>query len=295
MDNLQKYFYNKMIPTFRNILKHGIHHITIENKTEEDYLQIIINIQAAIELLCKMKMIESIGWESIIERKTLDALIGLNENQTLNYLNNNKIHTIQYSTAIDNVKKIFKLEKNELDILTTFQNERNEILHLGTSCLTQEIVTNTIIILVRIFNRLEWYELNTDLYGENQLKEIFGNSLYMKLLKNSEFTTEALKYANNEFNSQKYCLLCHQKTLVDYYNEWRCVLCCYQVSDIAVGFINCPYCLENGSVIYDKLNIDINIKINGLCCKCKKIIDVAHCKNCSKYYIYKNGCECKKI
>jgi hypothetical protein len=98
-------------------------------------------------------------------------------------------------------------------------------MHLGISSFPQELIINVIIILVRIFNRIEWFYTNDESHIENQLTEIVGSSLFQELLENSDFVNETLKFAKNEYDSQRYCLLCKQKTLVDQDGVWLCVLC----------------------------------------------------------------------
>jgi hypothetical protein len=63
MGKLREYIIHRLQSTFKLLVKHGIYHTTVQNKTDEDYLQIIINIQSSIELLGKIKIYGSKGME----------------------------------------------------------------------------------------------------------------------------------------------------------------------------------------------------------------------------------------
>jgi ribosomal protein S27E len=291
MDKIDNILYNKLLFTFKKLLKHGMYHALIDHKNDDDYIQIIINIQGAIELLGKMKMIKDKGWKGII----LNIKSDISEDKMIIKINNGELKTIQYNDVKTYLNETFELDNEELEILKSFQDRRNEIIHLGVNKLSKKIISEIIILLIRVFNKIGWYDSDNIL--ENQLADIFDDDLYKKLLANSDFVKKAIDYASSDirYDAQRYCIECNYKTMIfDEYNYyWKCILCGYIIPENAVNFIDCPNCKGKKSVVFDSLNIDDNIYIDGLCGKCKSMVYVSKCKKCGTYYDYQKGCDCE--
>lgn len=54
---------------FIHYFTHGIEHLVNENQTESNILQVIVNIQASLEILSKLHVLNRFGWKGIIDNK----------------------------------------------------------------------------------------------------------------------------------------------------------------------------------------------------------------------------------
>ena len=87
-----------------------------------------------------------------------------------------------------------------------------------------------------------------------------------------EMNQEAKKYADNVYD----CIHCGNNSLGDDY----CYSCCSTFN--LFGFIDCPYCKSESSMIYDALNIKEQKDhiIKGVCLKCKEDELIYLCSKC---------------
>ena len=62
---------------FKNYFIHAIEHLVEEIQTESNILQVIVNIQASLEILSKLYVLNNFGWKKIIKK---NFIISQNKN-----------------------------------------------------------------------------------------------------------------------------------------------------------------------------------------------------------------------
>ncbi|MCR8710977.1 hypothetical protein [Aliarcobacter butzleri] len=283
--------------TFTNYFKHSIEHLVNTKQTENDVLQVIINIQASLELLSKLYILNMDGWEKI----TSERFHKQSEEELKKHILNGTLKTIQYTDIKNILLNYITLDQSDLELLDKFQNYRNQIMHLGIEKLDFNILDQAIWLIVRILNILNWQDIlpHDYHYLTNSLEYLLGNELYTKLINQSKYVEEAINSACVNFYEVRYCLICKNNTLVlnDLENEYNCLVCgCKILNDKSIEYVDCPLCNRMGTVIYDALNISINNYINGFCCACRENISLVQCKSCKETYIYETSCNyCSEI
>jgi hypothetical protein len=277
--------------TFTNYFKHTIEHVVNKKQTENDVLQVIINIQASLELLSKLFILNMAGWKKITPEKFHKQ----SEEELKKHISNGTLKTIQYTDIKSILVNYIMLDQFSLELLDNFQNYRNQVMHLGVEKLDFNILDEAIWFIVRILNTLNWQDIlpHRHQYLTNSLEYLLGNELYTKLINQSNYVDEAIDNACDNFDEVRYCLTCGNNTLVvnDFGDEYNCLVCgCKIPNDQSTKYVDCPLCNRMGTVIYDALNISNNNYIKGLCCSCRESINVAQCESCKETYIYETSC-----
>lgn len=292
MDKITELLKTRLEKTFSNYFIHAVEHIVKKNNNESDILQVIINIQATLELLSKLYVLNLLGWKELIDKKyhkrSKDEIIVL--------INNGNIKTNMYNHIKTNVIDYIEFDDIDLKLLNNFQNYRNQVMHLGFENYQEDILDEAVWLIVRIINILGWQNIIEDRnqYLTNSLEHLLGNRLYNELINHSAYIGEAIDNAYDKFDEVKYCFSCGNDALGanDGDDKYKCLVCgCQITNDNATNYIDCPVCKKKGTVIYDALNISGNTYINGKCCACLNNINISKCKICKEIHIYEDGCE----
>lgn len=281
---------DRLSATFQQYICHAIQHALSENETANDVLQAIVNIQAALELLSKLFVLRRSGWKGIINNKFHD----MPEKEVLNAIENGTITTTPYWKNKEYISNKIYLSKEDKQLIDSFQNYRNQVMHLGVISLSNETLNESIWLVVRIFNQLEWQEALpiSQRLMSNSLELLLGKKLYSDLINHSSYVDDAVDRALELYEDVRHCIHCGNESWALNGEEYRiCQVCGYRGPENAFGFINCPKCNTKGSLIYDPLNIAENRCLKGKCCTCGEIIEVCQCPECEEVYVYGKSCK----
>jgi len=276
---------------FKSYFVHAIEHLVEEIQTESNILQVIVNIQASLEILSKLYVLNHFGWEKIIENKfhnkseqELEELIYTGMLKTKNFSSIKNI-------LIDNIQ----FDDTDNELLNNFQKYRNQVMHLGIKNLSEDILDEAVWFIVRIINVIGWQDILQikNQYLDNSLASLLGGNLYHKLILKSGYIDEAVDNAEDKYDDVKYCFICGNNTLCanDWDDNYKCLVCGCQISnDDSVRYIDCPTCHKRGTVIYDALNISDNEYLKAVCCACKTYTNVSECNICKEVHIKTETC-----
>ena len=125
------------------------------------------------------------------------------------------------------------------------------------------------------------------LHGKNSeekpsefLEYILGLKLHQKLIKYTPYIyamEDLVKEVALFPDKILRCIICHNRTLIQY-GEY-CYCCNFEYESLR--FINCDYCKEESTVLYDHLNIKSNQNMaRGLCLYCENDGVIFKCPQC---------------
>lgn len=289
MERINKELSAMLKSTFKHYIRHALEHALHDLESEEDILQVIINLQASLELLSKLYILQHKGWKAIVDSQ----FHGKTDTELLIAIETNELKTIPYWKNKQYVSKEIYLNQDDKDLLNNFQNHRNQVMHLGVKNPSRDILNEAIWFVVRIIHQLNWHNTlpMSQQYMSNSLESLIGGELYEKLTKKSCYVGEAVDRAYELYDDVKLCIQCGNDTWVLQEEEYRiCLVCGYKGNEDAFGFIDCPSCNTKGALIYDPLNIKSNPYLNGKCCACKKLILVTQCPECENVHRYPSDC-----
>lgn len=276
MGNIENQLEKRLKGTFKKYITHGIDHALSEAPTENDVLQVIVNMQASLELLSKLFVLQHEGWKGILKNEYHNK----SESEIISAIENGTVKTKPYWKNKNFVSQEIYLNEDDKALLSSFQEHRNQVMHLGTINPSKEILYESIWLIVRIINQLNWQDTLPlkDQYLANSLESMLGEKLYERLLSNSCYVGEAIDRAYELApRDVKYCLQCSEEAWVLNNDDYRvCLVCGFRGDENIFGFADCPLCNSEGTVVFDPLNIDINEQINGKCCSCRKLVPVSN-------------------
>jgi len=289
MDKVSAELQKRLQSTSRQLLTHALEHALDGTQTENNVLQTIVNMQAALELLSKLYVLRREGWRSIVDPKFHLHT----EPDLISAIETGAIKTIPFWKSRELASETLYLNEDDLQLLDTFQNRRNQLMHLGLVSPPKEILNEAIWFLVRIIHQLDWKDSLPvhQQYLSNSLQLFIGGALYKKLMTNSCYIDESVDRAYELYSDVRYCLECGNEALVENeVEDFTCFVCGFQVNADAIGFIDCPACKSTNGIAYDQLNIEFNERIDGKCCRCRKIISVSRCKECGNDFVSAGKC-----
>lgn len=276
--------------SFKVYIMNALEHALCEVTSESHVLQVIINMQAALELLSKFFVLQHEGWKGIVDNRFHDK----SEIEILSLIKSGKIKTTAYWKNKDFISQEIYLNEDDKWLLDKFQEHRNQIMHLGMLNPSHDILNESIWLMVRIINQLNWQDTlpMRDQYLANSLESLIGDDLYEKLLNNSCYVGEAVDRAHELYPDDiKHCLQCANESWALNDKEYRvCMVCGYRGDEDTFGFTDCPLCKAEGAVVFDALNIGDNEYIKGKCCSCREYILVRECKKCHVISKYPSDC-----
>lgn len=296
MDDISNLLQERLKKSFKSYFIHGVEHLISSNQTEENILQVIINIQASLEILSKLYVLRTYGWEKIIDKK-----FHSNPSEVvIEHIKSGTIKTSIYNSVKNTLLTLPILDNDSRKLLSKFQNYRNQVMHLGMNRVDISILDETIWLIINVINVLDWQTIYNSRHGylSNSMRSLLGQDTYNRLLETSAYVEKAKKNANDFYDEVRYCIICGNDTLV--VNKWdydyKCLVCgCKVPDDESTNYIDCPFCNKKGTVIYDALNIHDNTSIQALCCSCREHCAIYKCKTCDSVYPLDQECDfCKE-
>ncbi len=276
--------------SFLNFVKHAIEHATTENAIENDYIQSLINMQAALEMLCKYHVLRTRGWEDLLSESHRYEP----EDEILRKIESGEIKTNKQWRMRDFTINDFAFNQDDIDLLTEFQELRNQAMHLGVLNPSSDLLNNSIVFFVRIIKGMNWKDfLSIDhTYLADSVKALLGDKIYNALISKRIYVDESIDAAY-DINSLdvKLCLSCSNESWVlNDEGDRICTVCGYECNDDAVGFTHCPDCAKDETVAYDKMNLEPNNPALGKCVICQNKFMISYCKLCGNAHVDVSPC-----
>ncbi len=248
-------------------------------------------MQAALELLSKLFVLQYEGWKGIIDERFHNK----SETEIISLIKKGQLKTTAYWKNKNFITDEIYFNEDDKELLDKFQKHRNQIMHLGMLEPSNDILNESIWLMVRIINQLNWQDTlpMRDQYLSNSLKSLLGVNLYKKLLNNSCYVSEAIDRAYELYpDDVKHCVECaNQSWVLNDEDSWVCIVCGNRSDVEALGFTDCPICNAKGEIVFDTLNIGINESIRGKCCSCREYVEVTKCKKCSAISVLPDTCK----
>jgi len=287
MDTITPALRERLEITSRRLLTHALEHALGDAQSETDALQTVINMQAALELLSKLRVLHRQGWRAIVDGKFHSQP----ERDVLEAIRRGEIKTVAYWQSKEVMSQDLYLEDEDKRLLSDFQRHRNQIMHLGLVEVPKDVLNEAIWFLVRIIHQLDWRSPRRD-YFENSMQEYIGVSLYAKLMGHSAYVSEAIDRAYSLApHHVRYCIECGNEAMLENeVDDLSCCVCGFQAPAHSIGFVDCVACRARDAVAYDRLNIGAEDQ-PGLCARCRIRTTVSKCRKCTRG-IYANGGRC---
>ncbi|WP_369282216.1 hypothetical protein [Oscillibacter sp. GMB15532] len=237
----------------------------------------IVNLQMALELAIKAKIVSDYGVVNILQNVNSD--ITDNELEEMYYSNKLIVREFDNLKNFLKSKNRFNFDKPEYLYIERFQKWRNKLVHFNYSFSDEEnsqIEKDIIHVLVYILGVLMSDDVNDD--DRTYMQDHIDMDEYGKLMKNAIYFDTLSDMIDSEYGDPYYCPICDRKLLTP---NKKCLGCLLSFKDSpCYGFVKCTYCHED-MVIYDKANIKYNKNmIRGLCLYCKNYTTVYECPKC---------------
>lgn len=193
MDIVNQNLRDRLQTTFKSYLKHAVEHAMNDSATENDVLQVIVNIQASLELLSKLYVLQYEGWKGIVDTRFHDK----SEQELITAIHDGTIKTTPFWKHKEFVVDRIYLNDDDVVLLDGFQSLRNQAMHLGIIKPSKDVLNEAIWFIVRIINQLDWQDALPMRYQymSNSLETLLGEDLYQKLIHNSCYVDEAVDRA----------------------------------------------------------------------------------------------------
>lgn len=283
--------HDKVIENSKLFLKRAIREIVNEESayepmTEENATVISLYVQFSLELGIKATVIKKFGLRSMLKEPQHQRL---DDSKLMEKFLNNSVITKDYNSFIQNVEENlvdYSLNLYDIESLKRFQYYRNRLAHFNYNFKLDELTeirTKITYVIVHLLIKL---------LSENE--DIAPSQFYLRELNHKEFDglisyppylNEMENFARSSGRQLLMCPICSAITLFKDDHECACCLSAFDDSK-AFGFIDCKFCKEKESVIYDRLNIhsQTHHDIRGLCLNCKEDTIVFECPRCNCAY-----------
>ena len=237
-------------------------------------------VQMTIELALKAFLIKNTGIRTILKQQYKDK----SDDDILASFEKNELHTKKYNdlkkALIDNENLVW-FDQIHIAHLDQFQQFRNKLIHLNLFLeyddlvdLKGETIFVIIHILIPLLTEISFeFETPTEFYEKYLTKKDF-----QKLISFPPYVEEMERIANEYSDIVYECPRCSKKT---YSPENNLCYCCNLNYTHGVEYTECNVCHNQGSVIFDPLNIEFNGHImHGLCLACGNKPEVFKCPVC---------------
>lgn len=299
----EKEAYKRLIDNSIVFLKDGIERLVNKDKGDDDYIEhdlltlTCTSFQISLELAIKGLIIERAGIRSILNNKQSE----LSDDEIENLFKNNDLKTLDFDAQKNFIKSknyISDLSKEEFKTIDEFQIYRNRIVHFSFKFYEGDLFDlkyDIIYYLIHIIFKVLLSDRHQDRKPSEFLEYTLGKDLHKKLIHYPPYVYAMERLAKENSNKVFNCIVCNNRTLSQ--EEDYCY-CCNFMSD-AFTMINCDYCKEKRSVLYDNLNIQLNgSMIKGLCLNCDEDGIIYECPDCGLAYNIetsdRNKCICKE-
>ena len=261
----------------------------LQDNEDSDYIEhdlltlTCTSFQISLELAIKSLIIEKQGIRKILNRKQEE----LSNEEIEKLFIENEIKTLDFNAQknlIKSKKIIYDLSKEDFRIMDEFQLYRNRIVHFLYTFKENELENfrdKIIYYIIHIILKILLYGKDSEEKPSEFIEYILGHELYKKLIKYTPYieamhslVKEISFYSGNEILR---CVVCNNRTLIQYGKY--CYCCNFDYEDFRL--INCDYCEEERTVLYDNLNIKLNQNIaRGLCLFCENDGVIFRCPQC---------------
>ena len=248
-----------------------------EGLNKEKAIMAITLIQMSFELSLVSYFIKVDGIHGIV--KEMDA--ELTEKILLSKFENNELMTKPFNSLKEiALGRDILLNSEDQGLINEFQKVRNKLVHLNYNFDESELYDLkydlTYFIVKVVIPTLAEEEVNPS----QAIAENIDSKDFLKLVKFPPYAHEMSKVARENAEHVYRCIHCGNDSLAVDYGAEYCYSCCEDLS--LAGFIDCPYCKSERSMIYDALNIDAQVDrtLRGLCLKCRRDDLVYVCKIC---------------
>lgn len=289
-EELEKRVFILLKNNFNSFFKHAIEHLTSEDN-EYNRTMYVFSIQESLELLVKLYMLYQKGILDILDQKQSHEKDGYLKSQEvlLDLLDKKELKTKGYNVLKDEIFKNCNFTNTDKDLISMFQQLRNQIAHMGTDSIEPDFINKVNFLIARVFNDLDFKETISENYEmENTLEKILGKDLFSKYIRKSSIINETEKYVadNNDEHNICYCLECGKKTSIydSYSGDIKCYLCGYKVNTFYADVMECPNCFRK-SLFFDVLNTTSDNSTTGNCPCCGSSFSIARCGICEGFYI----------
>ena len=243
----------------------------------------IVNLQMALELAMKAKIVENFGVTYIVSN--LDS--GATDDDVKAKYESNSLKIKEFESLKNFLKseKMFDFEKPEYRYMERFQIFRNKLVHFNYNFSQEEneqIEKDIFFVLVFLLGAIMSDALKDD--KPTYMQEYIDMVQYEKLMQNGSYVTALNAFIVETYGESFYCPACSKHFLTP---SKKCLGCLCDMSDEsgAFGYIDCKFCGMKSSIIYDRLNIDFNRgMMRGLCIKCELDTIVYKCPKCENVY-----------
>lgn len=294
-----KQLYNNAIV----FLKDGIERLVNKDKGNEDYIDHDLltltcsSFQISLELAIKALIIERAGIRSTLNNKQQT----LSDSEIEKLFKENKLKTLDFDVQKNFIKSknyIQDLEKDDFETIDEFQVYRNRIVHFSYKFYEGDLFDlkyDIIYYLIHVIFKVLLSKRHQDERPSEFLEYTLGGDLHKKLIKYPPYVYAMERLAKENSKKVFTCIVCNNRTLSQ--EEDYCYCCNFISYDFTM--INCDYCKEKRSVIYDNLNIRLNHnEARGLCLNCGEDGIIYECPECGFAYNietnYRDKCICKE-
>lgn len=289
---LEQEIKQRLRKSFKSFFSHSIEHLTKIEPDYNDYLQGIFSLQESLEIMVKYYLTDLHGYKIIITEKQRS-----NDDKTnKDLLDSNSLRTLSYGELIKILnEKDEPFSKEEKELISLFQETRNQIAHMGYEDIPKSVINKTITLIVKVFSNLDFKECIENSDGEgmiNLLKDLLGTDLYQQLLWKTDIIKQTEDYVSANYNNIHFCLECENKTVIETGEDaLRCLLCGYQTESYYATVIDCPNC-DSRNLYLDVLNTTQTNHTNGHCSCCGIDLEITKCEDCGNFYPVCFSCGC---
>ncbi|HCE56778.1 MAG TPA: hypothetical protein DER09_03015 [Prolixibacteraceae bacterium] len=294
-----KQLYNNAIV----FLKDGIERLVNKDNGDEDYIDHDLltltcsSFQISLELAIKALIIEQAGIRCILNKKQQN----LSDAEIKQLFIENNLSTLDFDVQKNFIRSknyIQDLEKDDFKTIDEFQVYRNRIVHFSYKFYEGDLFDfkyDIIYYLIHIIFKVLLSKKHQHEKPSEFLEYKLGSELHKKLINYKPYVYAMEKLAIVNSHKVFTCIVCNNKTLSQ--DEDYCYCCNFVTHEFTL--INCDYCNEKWSVIYDNLNIKLsNNEAKGLCLNCGEDGIIYECPDCGLAYNietnYREKCICKE-
>lgn len=283
----EKKVYEQLYANSIVFLKDGIERLVNNDNGDIDFIEndllslTCTSFQISIELAIKALIIERSGIKKIIETK----YHSLTDTEIEQRFINNDLKSLEFDTQKNFIKSnnfIEDLTKDDFKTIDEFQKYRNRIVHFTYNFANSDLYDlkyDMIYYLIQIIFKILLSKKHQDEKPSEFLQFTLGAGLHKKLINYKPYVSAMERSAKENSSKVFNCIVCNNRTFSK--DEDYCYCCNFLSENFTL--INCDYCKEKESVIYDNLNIYLNQNTaKGLCLNCDNDGIIFECPECKK-------------
>lgn len=283
MSELKENVFDALIRNAATFLNCSIQAINQSLNKRNNKIIAIVNLQMALELAMKAKIVENYGVGCIIQ----NLAEGTSDAEIQEKYENNDLRVKEFESVKNFLKSkhMFDFEKTEYKYMDRFQLYRNKLVHFNYNFLEEEneqIEHDIFYILVYLLGAI----MSDALHGDTPtyMQEYIDMAQYELLMQNRSYTDFLDAFISDAYGNPYYCPICSKRLLTP---SKKCLGCLTDISahTKAFGYIDCKICGAESAVVYDSLNIaNNNGVLRGMCVNCQSDTIVYQCPRCGQAY-----------